>query len=142
MFYKLLHRKIDANFIRVLCDPYKKTIAKAGVNGIFRDFIYVETGVVNQGGPHTPDCSQTSDLTLRYDSNESCGVFLDYLNILSQLLWADDLILVSTTLDKLQSSIGDLGRYCSWWQLIVNTMKTKIMVFGPNFHNLHSLSMV
>ncbi len=50
--------------------------------------------------------------------------------IIKHLLWADDLFLVSTSAEKMQKQINNLGSYCKKWQLIINTMKTKIMVFG------------
>ncbi len=53
-----------------------------------------------------------------------------YGNILKHLLWADDLFLISTSPEKMQKQIDNLNMYCKKWQLIINTLKTKIMVFG------------
>ncbi len=61
--------------------------------------------------------------------DDSCGVVV-HNKILKHLLWADDLFLVSTYATIMQRQINNLNSYCKKWQLIVNTMKTKIMVFG------------
>ena len=44
--------------------------------------------------------------------------------------WADDMIIVSNSADELQSSLDNLLNYCSQWQLILNVMKTKILVYN------------
>jgi hypothetical protein len=45
-------------------------------------------------------------------------------------MYADDIILVSTSAPGLQEKIGILGKFCDDWCLTVNTQKTKIMVFN------------
>ena len=60
---------------------------------------------------------------------EKCGVTVDD-EILVHLLWADDMIIVSNSANGLQSSLDNLFKYCSQWQLILNVMKTKILVYN------------
>ena len=47
---------------------------------------------------------------------------------LSNLLYADDLILISETKTGLQSCLDNLQAYCQKWKLTVNNKKTKVMV--------------
>ena len=47
---------------------------------------------------------------------------------LSNLLYADDLILISETRTGLQSCLNKLQAYCQKWKLTVNNKKTKVMV--------------
>ena len=42
----------------------------------------------------------------------------------------DDLIIVANSPAVLQNSIDLLYKYCSRWQLILNVLKTEIMLFG------------
>ena len=52
------------------------------------------------------------------------------------LLWADDIVLISKTEKGLKNSLTKLENYCNKWKMIVNTDKTKIMIFnktGTNF---------
>ena len=54
------------------------------------------------------------------------------------LLYADDIILLSTTETGLQRCISKLEKYCDDWCLEVNLVKSKIIVFnkGGIFYNL------
>lgn len=45
------------------------------------------------------------------------------------LLYADDLILFAKSAEGLQNSLNILDSYCDRWKLVVNTQKTKIMIF-------------
>ena len=45
------------------------------------------------------------------------------------LLYADDIIIFSETADGLQRGLDILKDYCDKWRLIVNTNKTKVMIF-------------
>ena len=51
---------------------------------------------------------------------------------ISCLMYADDMILLSSSSCGLQKSLNTLGMYCKKWQLIVNTQKTKVMIFNKN----------
>ena len=50
--------------------------------------------------------------------------------IIAHLFWADDLILFSDTFKGLQVQLDGLKQFCSNNHMIVNEIKTKIMVFG------------
>ena len=53
------------------------------------------------------------------------------------LMYADDLVLFSESVEGLQSLLNDLCIYANKWKMIVNTDKTKIVVFrnGGNVKN-------
>ena len=93
-----------------------------------------ETGV-KQGGPNSPDMFVDFLSDLRDYLNEKCGIVVDN-DILLHLLWADDLIIVANSTADLQNSIDLLYKYCSRWQLILNVLKTKIMLFGKDPTNV------
>ena len=46
------------------------------------------------------------------------------------MLWADDLILVSDSSYGLQKQLDGLQKFCSRNMMIVNELKTKVMVFS------------
>ena len=52
-------------------------------------------------------------------------------SIVTHLLLADDLILLSDSVTGLQKQLNGLFRFCSDNVMIVNEMKTKVMVYGP-----------
>ena len=128
MFYKLLQRGIDGKIVKLLRNMYKNTKTKVCVNGLLSNLITDETGV-NQGGPNSPDMFVDFLCDIRNYLNEKCGVILND-NILLHLLWADDMIIVSNSASDLQNSINNLANYCSKWQLVLNVLKTKVMIFG------------
>ncbi len=66
---------------------------------------------------------------LASDLDPKLGITV-YNNFLAHILWADDLFIVSDSAIKLQRQLDNLDAYCSKWQLVVNTMKTKILTFG------------
>ena len=45
------------------------------------------------------------------------------------LLYADDIVIFSNTMEGLQRGLDVLAQYCEKWKLTVNTDETKIMVF-------------
>ena len=45
------------------------------------------------------------------------------------LMYADDIVVFSETSDGLQKGLNILTDHCEKWKLVVNTDKTKIMIF-------------
>ena len=68
-----------------------------------------------------------SDLREYLDIN--FGVVLSD-TILVHLLWADDLVLMSSSAEGLQSQLNGLYTFCSRFQMIVNEVKSKVVIFG------------
>lgn len=56
-------------------------------------------------------------------------VFLNS-NPINCLMYADDIILLSSSADGLQQKLNILQKYCNDWCLNINTSKTKIIVFN------------
>ena len=50
----------------------------------------------------------------------------------SYLLYADDLVLLSSTSDGLQRHINNLYKFCAAWHLIVSLPKTKVLIFNDH----------
>jgi hypothetical protein len=65
----------------------------------------------------------------------SCDTVTLYDTELSCLMFADDLVLLSTSSTGLQCALDKLQDYCNKWQLIVNTSKTQVMIFNKGGHN-------
>ena len=47
------------------------------------------------------------------------------------LMYADDIVLLSSSAQGLQCKLDKLHSYCKEWCLNVNTTKTKILIFYP-----------
>ena len=57
-------------------------------------------------------------------------VTLDNKESFNTLMYADDLIIMSTTQEGLQKSLDGLSKYCKLWKLNINHKKTKCMIFS------------
>ena len=64
-------------------------------------------------------------------------ITLDGVTKFNTLMYADDLILMSSTKEGLQESLNSLYTYCHKWKFNINMKKTKTMVFskGTNIKN-------
>ena len=128
LFYKLIKGGWSGRIIDTLHNLYSKTHCRLKVKGELSDFIFDTIGV-NQGG------NASGLLFRKYMSDLS-----DYLHhefgvvagdiILAHLLWADDLVLFSDTLDGIKKQLMGLQSFCSDNHMIINELKTKIMCFG------------
>ena len=69
-----------------------------------------------------------NDLEVYLQQNQDAGLSLEQLSIYL-LLFADDAVILSDSIQGLQSSLNYLEMYCNKWNLSVNIDKTKIVVF-------------
>ena len=72
-------------------------------------------------------CLFIDDITKIY-SSECDPPTLEMAEI-SSLLYADDLVILSTTQHGMQKALNKLNTYCEKWHLDINLEKTKIVVF-------------
>ena len=70
-----------------------------------------------------------NDLPDEFDFDDNNPIRIGSTDI-SCLLYADDLIIMSTSPESLQKCISKLEQYCIKWKLQVNLKKTKIMIFN------------
>ena len=64
--------------------------------------------------------------------NESCDSVQIHTNQINHLLYADDLILISSTAEGLQNCLNQLSDCCLKWDLSVNISKSKVIVFNKS----------
>ncbi len=128
LFAKLHRDGFSGKLLNILFDMYAKTQSKIKWKG-FLSNVFLDSFGVNQGGITSPYLFKSFLKDLGNALDDRYGVVM-YKNIIKHLLWADDLFLVSTTAHGMQQQINNLSNYCKKWQLVVNTMKTKIVVFG------------
>ena len=139
LFFKLLHNyNVSPIFVRILDSMYKNIRGTVKMDGILGSLFDITIGL-RQGCNLSPQLFNLyiDDLAKLLDRISNDPVTLNGINI-PCLLYADDMLLLSTTKSGLQKSLTALEIYCDKWQLVVNTTKTKIMVFNntskPEFH--------
>ena len=69
-----------------------------------------------------------NDLFSRLFNANSNPLSLNQISV-SALMYADDLVILSTTQEGLQKCLNELYKYCIEWKLDVNIDKTKCMEF-------------
>ena len=85
---------------------------------------------VNQGGTLSPNLFRKYLADMSDYLHKVEGVAIDTNTIIAHILWADDLILFADTADGLQKQMNGLHMFCCKNKMVVNEMKTKVMVFG------------
>ena len=128
LFFKLLNSGWSGRLLDTVRDLYKKTSFRFKFEGFASPNFSSSLGV-NQGG------NASGFLFRKYLSDLS-----DYLHdkygvcigdsVLAHILWADDLVLFSDSISGIQKQLNGLFSFCSDNMMIVNELKTKMMVFG------------
>ena len=72
-----------------------------------------------------------NDLVKNLNETQTDPVVMGDISI-NSLLYADDIILLSSTESGLQKSLDELNKFCSSWKLDVNKEKSKVMIFNSN----------
>jgi Reverse transcriptase (RNA-dependent DNA polymerase) len=145
-------RGVHHHLVALLAALYTGCGGRVVINGATSDFFPMRTGV-RQGCPLSPLLFNVfMDFVMRQVS-AACelegvmgvrvgyqmdgqltappGECADWATILA-LLYADDLVLLATSLEDLQRALTILERITREWGLQLNYSKTKAMMFGPD----------
>ena len=136
LFYKIMKCGWHGPVIDTLRNLYSKTSFRVKNNGRVSSMIFNKLGV-NQGGVASGLLFRKYMSDLKTYLSTAHGICMSN-EIIAHLLWADDLILFSDTFKGLQIQLDGLKQFCSNNHMIVNEIKTKIMVFGnPKRSKIH-----
>ena len=69
-----------------------------------------------------------NDIENEYLHSGLSGLDINMFKIF-MLLYADDIVIFANSASELQESINILSNYCDKWKLVVNTKKTKVIIF-------------
>ena len=135
LFHKLEVNNINGNFLNLLKDIYKKSKCTIKINNKLTNIFNHEKGV-RQGDPLSPTLFNIyiNDLFAKIDEVNDDFVTLNEIDKISALMFADDLILISTSKEGLQNSLNALGIYAEKWKLEINYKKTKCVTFTKSNH--------
>ena len=131
LFLKLSDRRAPVCFIKVLHNWYAKSVCRVKWGGLF-SMPFALQGGVRQGGVLSPLLfSIYVDDILKKLENFGC-----YLHgmALSAFMYADDLILLSPSVVKLQRMVDLCGKYFDGLDLQLNSSKSVCMRIGPRWH--------
>ncbi len=131
LFYKLIKCGVGGKTVDILIDMYKQVSFALKYSGKMTDYFSSDVGL-KQGCVLSPLLFNlyTSDIPSLFDN----GCYLVEIdnNKLSILMFADDIVLMSTEPEGLQTCIDKLHSYCSKWKLQININKSKVIVFNKS----------
>ena len=135
LFFKLAQNGITGNLFNVLSDMYANSYAHIKLSGRLSNKFDIKKGT-EQGHPLSPDLFKIflSDLSPLLEFI-NCPKLSDKL--VSHLLWADDLILLSLDHATSQLQLDKLSNFCDQWGIEINKLKTKVVIFGSNKSHSH-----
>ena len=126
---KLLQIGICSNFYEIIKNMYLSSKSCIRINNRITNFFPLGLGV-KQGDNLSPNLFKVfiNDLPTYLNSTPD-PVFINN-SPLHCLMYADDVILLSSTHAGLQQKLDKLHDYCKDWCLNINTNKTKIIIFN------------
>ncbi len=142
LLQKLSSVGIGTKMYHIILSMYKNVKSYVSLNGMSSEAFECQTGL-REGECLSPLLFSlyVNDLCDYLKNSTNRGVNIDYKTNdivhyfhIFLLMYADDTVLFADTKAKLQSLLTRYEQYCNQWKLDVNTSKTKIVIFGKNYH--------
>ena len=73
--------------------------------------------------------SPSNEIPFLLDKQDTDPILLPDGSSLNCLLYADDLVLISSSASGLQNALSTLSQFCRDWRMNINTKKTKAIIF-------------
>ena len=127
LFRKVENIGINGNILDLIKSIYKKTKCAVKINKTTKYFEYQKG--VQQGNPLSPLLFNLYINDLFKNIISKNPISLDNTNHFNALMYADDLIILSTSKEGLQPNLNALNDYCKKWKLDINYVKTKCLTF-------------
>lgn len=130
LFAKLFKYGISGKIIRVLKCIYDNAKISSRIFNQNTSFFNVSKGVL-QGEPISPLLFSLflNDLEELMIKNNVEGLSIDSYNEIKLLLYADDLVMLSTSFQGMQKQLNVLAEFCKTNSMTINVGKTKQLVF-------------
>lgn len=128
LMLQILNKKVDGNFYWSLKSLYSQTSACLKINGELTNFFNIPNGV-RQGDPLSPTLfSIYIDSLLSELKSLNLGIDINDL-ILTVLAYADDLVILTDSEEKMQHLLNVLTSWCKQWRLSINNTKSGVVHF-------------
>ena len=122
---------VSNKMLTALKSLYKNVKCTVRINGRQSDWFSVGTGL-KQGCILSPLLfnGYINDLVKKLNELD-CGIKFNECSIISILLYAYDIVIMSDCEAKLQAMLKCLNDWCKQWGLVINFEKSKIVHFRP-----------
>ena len=129
LWQKLIQANVSSKLVNALNAMYSVVKACIRYNNRCSEFIDSQLGI-KQGDPSSPMLF----MMFLNDINQCINIDLDGIFTVNDiklflLLYADDQIIFAKSPQTLQAMLLDLEHNCNFWDLKINTTKTKTMIF-------------
>ena len=131
LLLKLQRLGIAGLFYKNIKSIYEQIVYIVKVNGGYLDPILSRLGL-KQGGVLSPILFNVFIDDMKFIFDDTCDPLNIFENPLSHLLYADDLVLLSTSYTGLNNCLNKVAQFCHKWQLVINIKKSKVIVFNPS----------
>ena len=131
LLLKLQRLGIAGLFYKNIKAIYEQIFYIVKVNGGYLDPISSRLGL-KQGGVLSPILFNVYIDDIKFVFDDTCDPLNIFENPLSHLLYADDLVLLSTSYTGLNNCLNRVAQFCHKWQLVINIKKSKVVVFNPS----------
>ena len=127
--YKLIKNGLDGKLFDIIRSIYSDVKSCVKNFNSLSDFFKSDVGLL-QREVLSPFLFSlfVNDLETYLEQNPNASLTLDQLSMYL-LMFADDTVIFSESVEGLQLSLNNLESYCNKWDLTVNIDKTKIVVF-------------
>ena len=131
LFSKLNKYGVTGYFYNVICSMYCGNFACVKLSNRISAPFPVDIGV-RQGCVLSPTLFNIfiADLCTSLTNDAAHGLHLDGKSVISNIIWADDIVLLSSTKEGLQYQLDQLSLFSIENHLTVNINKTKCMCFN------------
>ena len=131
LMLKLYRTGVRGKCLKVIQSMYTNSSICTRINGGYSKSIPVRQGV-HQGNNLSPTLFNVfiNDLPDHLNGNDSPMINKTNNTHIPCLLYADDLVILSTTKIGLQNKLDNLHSYCKTWGLQINQQKTKVVIFS------------
>ena len=138
LWFKMIKSGIDGKLFDLVRSMYDNIKLQVKYLGSLSDLFSCDVGLL-QGEIISPFLFALfiDDIEMNLQENLNAGITIDQLQ-LYLLLFADDAVLFSETREGLQNQLNNLETYCKTWNLTVNVLKTKIVVFRKGGNLCHA----
>ena len=128
LWFKLMSLGVQGKILQAIQSLYVDVTCSVRINEYFTDFFPVTQGL-KQGCGLSPTLFSiyVNDLVTEINAL-NCGIRFDN-NVISILMYADDIVLISESTDELQIMLNSLNSWCCKWRLAINESKTKVIHF-------------
>ncbi|MCG8045176.1 MAG: reverse transcriptase family protein [Candidatus Thiodiazotropha taylori] len=129
VWYKLLKIGVRGKMLDIIKSIYQNVKSKVKHNNKLSSSFTCNIGV-RQGECLSPFLFSmcVNDLEEELMINGVNGIVIGLFQLFL-LLYADDIILMASTATDLQNALDTLANYCHRWKMVVNNVKTKIVIF-------------